>query len=463
MNRREEFGWRDGSIKFWLLVTFLALVFAFGGSSRSDVQGLMVLRPLSLMMIGISLALINYSVIKRNALLLGVGLAPLLIAGLYAVPLPPAAMQLLPGHQLPSGIDDVARLADAWRPLSLHPVATLNAFHSLLIPTAALLLVVQLSKNEMQLLFKFVLFFAILTALIGILQVVGDPRGPLYFYQVTNHGNVVGLFANRNHQAIMLAMLFPMLAYFASTQEEFYGRPGWPKYFFFGASIILIPLILITGSRIGFIAAVVALLASVVFYRPSVGGRPAKARSFPLPVAPTVIVIFVALVAVAMQMSRATAFVRLFAPDEGAGARAVAWRIGMGDFGNHFIFGSGPGTFAQSFLINEPVEFLRFSYLNQMHSDWLDIALTTGSIGICLAVAVTAVIVKMAWSVARAGARSRTVALGRLGATMIMLLALGSITDYPLRTPILMCILVIAFAWLARGTENSDYERAGSR
>lgn len=462
MNRRDELGWRDGSIQFWILVIFLALVFVFGGSARSDVQGLMVLRPLSLMAVGISLALISYPVIKRDALLLGMGLAPLLIAGFYIVPLPPVVGQLLPGHQLLSRIDDLAPLADAWRPLSLYPSATLNAFHSLFIPTATLLVTVQLSKKELQLLFKFVLFFTILTALIGVLQVVGDPRGPLYFYDMTNHGNVVGLFANRNHQAIMLAMLFPMLAYFASTQDGFYGRFRWPKYLFFGASIIIITLILVTGSRIGFMAAVAALLASMAFFLPSVGRRTTKARHFPLPIVPTIIVIFVALVAVAMQMSRATAFVRLFAPDEGAGARAVAWRIGMDSFGNHPIFGSGPGTFAQSFLINEPVAFLRFSYLNQMHNDWLDIALTTGSIGIFLALAAIVVILKMTWSVTWAGDRSRKIALGRLGATIIMLLVLGSITDYPLRTPIMMCILVIAFVWLTRGNENSIDERTGS-
>lgn len=462
LNRRDDFAWRDVSIQFWILVIFLALVFVFGGSARSDVQGLMVLRPLSLMTIGISLALISYPMIKRNALLLGMGLAPLLIAGLYIVPLPPVVGRLLPGHQLPFRIDDLARLADVWRPLSMYPVATQNAFHSLFIPTATLLLIVQLNRIELQLLFRFVLFFTVLTALIGILQVVGDPRGALYFYNVTNHGNLVGLFANRNHQAIMLAMLFPMLAYFSLFKDRFHGKTNWFIYLFLGSIVIVIPLILITGSRIGFIAAVIALLTSVAFFRLSVGGKTTKTRHFPLPVVSTITVIFVALVAIALQLSRATAFVRLFAPGEGAGARAVAWRIGMDSFGSYSIFGSGPGTFAQSFLINEPVGFLRFSYLNQMHSDWLDIALTTGGVGILLALAAIAVILKMVLSVAWARDHSRTIALGRLGATMIILLVIGSITDYPLRTPILMCVLVIAFAWLTRGAEHSRHERAGS-
>src|SRR3546814_18783044 len=54
---------------------------------------------------------------------------------------------------------------------------------------------------------------------LGLAQVIGPRDGPLYLYEITNNGSAVGLFANRNHQAALLACLFPMLAVYASIDH----------------------------------------------------------------------------------------------------------------------------------------------------------------------------------------------------------------------------------------------------
>ena len=44
--------------------------------------------------------------------------------------------------------------------------------------------------------------------------------------------------------------------------------------------------------------------------------------------------------------------------------------------------------------------------------------------------------------------QSRTIAFGRLGAVMILLLLLASLVDYPLRVPIISMLFAIACGWL---------------
>ena len=53
-----------------------------------------------------------------------------------------------------------------------------------------------------------------------------------------------------------------------------------------------------------------------------------------------------------------------------------------------------------------------------------------------------------------AGAKGRSGTFGRLGASLIVILVIASSSDYPVRTPILAAVLVLAAVWLSLGSKT---------
>ena len=126
--------------RFIAFAILVSAVFLMGGSSRPDVQSLVLLRPISVLLGGYALTIISYEQLQlvRIPLLLFLGFA--LLIGLQLAPLPPEIWAELPGRATVAEVSAVMGLGDAWRPLSLAPDRSINALLSLTVPAAALLL-----------------------------------------------------------------------------------------------------------------------------------------------------------------------------------------------------------------------------------------------------------------------------------------------------------------------------------
>ena len=113
----------------------------------------------------------------------------------------------------------------------------------------------------------------------------------------------------------------------------------------------------------------------------------------------------------------------------------------------YFPWGTGAGTFDAVYRLHEPDHLLGPTYMNQAHNDWLDLALTSGIPGIVLALVLLAC---LTWRARKALAGSETGydrLLPRAALIGITVLALASLSDYPLRVPSLACLLVLLFVW----------------
>ena len=80
------------------------------------------------------------------------------------------------------------------------------------------------SERERLWLTSMVVLAALVSIMIGGLQIAGGDQSPLYFYYPTNLGSAVGLFSNRNHQAALLIAALPFAALwvaFGSKSERF--------------------------------------------------------------------------------------------------------------------------------------------------------------------------------------------------------------------------------------------------
>jgi hypothetical protein len=207
------------SPQWWAIVLLLVLVLALGGSARADVPQLMILRPASALLLGFGLMTLRREHLRshRPIWLLAAGIV--VLPALQLIPLPPGLWQQLPGRGLIVEIDQAAGLGPMWRPLSLTPLATLNALFACLVPLAALVLGIQLGDRNRARLLPAVVVLGGVTALVAIVQIVGGQPERLHLYPITNRESPVGLFANRNHQAVMLALLLPMLAVFGFRER----------------------------------------------------------------------------------------------------------------------------------------------------------------------------------------------------------------------------------------------------
>ncbi len=448
---------------FWALVTFLVLTFFTGGGARADIQSLILLRPAAVIFCGIGLWSLRLEHVRAYKFLFGIAAAIFVLVIIHLIPLPPEIWGRLQGREVITEIDRVAELGAVWRPLSMVPTATWNAFYSLFVPLAVLILGVQLSREERFRLLPVLLGLGLLSGFLGIMQIVGPPDGPLYFYAVTNDGAAVGLYANRNHQAILLASLFPMLAAYATASVRSEEQAGMRLWLAIGAGVVLIPLLLVTGSRAGLVLGLIGLLSVSLLYRKSAGLTPKKRTRKKFDPRYLLFAFGVlCLGALTIIMSRAEAFQRLLAAGQGEDDRFKVWAPIVRMAWKYFPFGSGIGSFVEVYQVDEPYNLLSSDYFNHAHNDFIELYLTAGLPGLIL----------LGLSIYGAGrlsvaalrspvGRGRGIRFARLGAIVIALLFLGSVGDYPLRAPSLACVLVIASLWLVDSKDRIP-KNAGS-
>lgn len=449
-------------IRSHLTLAYLCFVFLFGGGAREDIAGLVILRPVSAIVLAIGLLGLRDVSLRPYRFVLIMAAAIVTIALLHVIPLPPRLWGALPGRDLIERIDAAAGVGAVWRPLALVPAMAWNGLFSLLPPLAMLVLVMRAGIAEQIELARGLIAIGLVSAIVGVAQLAAGPDSPLYFYSITNSGALVGLFSNRNHHAIFLASLLPILGFLASlpAAERVRLQLRWAILAFLG--LFLVAAMLVTGSRAGFgIGLASALVAMAIFRQPVPSRRshkdqpkaPSRWQAFPLRAASIAAIAIVAVLFLGFSDSPLAA--RLFGTADGEELRFRVWGPILTDAWGYFPFGSGNGSFADVYKIGERSELLHFNYLNHAHNDWIEVVLTVGLPALVLLAIATAGWATATWRVfvVRRDAAPATL-LGRLGAGLVALLALASFADYPLRTPSIICLFVLAVTWLAQGVAH---------
>ena len=394
---------------------------------------------------------LGLSHIREYRFLFGMAAAILMLMAFHLVPLPPSVWSIFPGREIVTEIDKLLEQGGVWRPLSLVPSASWNSLYALMVPLTVLVLAAQIQHEQRFQLLAVLIALGLLSGFWGLLQSIGPSESQLYLYRITNNGAAVGLFSNRNHQAVFLASLFPMLAVFASfgvrtvEQAKLYG------WLAIAAGAILIPLLLVTGSRAGLVAGLIGLGFAFVLYRRPATSEHKKRKARPRFDPRLMIGAFATIMlgGITFLLARAQALERLSANDKTDELRLQIWGPIVEMAGKYFPLGSGAGSFVEIYQIGEPNNLLGINYINHAHNDWLETYLTMGLPGLLLLGVSIGAFLVVAWRHTRSAGRNRQTAFGRLGAIVIFLLAAASIFDYPLRIPSLACVFVIACIWIA--------------
>lgn len=436
--------WRE-RICLWMAIGFLTLCLLGGGSNRATVLSLLYLRPAAIAYIAALLVIgrpFTWSTVRMPLLLLcGV----IVLALLQLVPLPPAWWAALPLRETLARSAAATGIAPVWRPMTLSPDLTVNALLAAVIPLAMLLGLASLTERQLRRLVLTLIVATFASAILGMVQFAGGANSPAYLYAQHLEALPDGFFANRNHQAVFMSIGIVLLSVWPRclNAHRLSGRTVLLVTAI--GTMLLLAVAVATGSRSGTILAVGATLYTLA--TTSGAGQIARgrhARWLRIAVLLAPLLITVALVV----FGRAVALDRLTGLSLDTEQRFKSMPVMLDMARSLYPLGSGLGTFDPAYRMVEPDALLHLSYFNHAHNDWLE-ALLTGGIPMILLIASFV----LWWGVRMVGAVRRSPggsgAIARAAALAILLLGLASITDYPLRTPLMGTILAILAGMLA--------------
>jgi O-antigen ligase len=448
--------WRGKSpqhVVFYLLLAFLLVCLAGGGSNRADIASLLYLRPLNVIFL-VGMLIVptqwDFRCVRMPLMLLGL-LALLILAQL--VPLPPSLWASLPGRA-PFTEAAIALGGQPWRPISVTPDLTLSSLLALLVPLTVLVGFAGIRSDQRTALIPLTIGAAVLSAVLGIVQFAGGQGAANLYERALNVPN--GFFANRNHHAAFLASALVLISTWlrSPAHARWQGRRYWVGGL---TAFLLLAVVIATGSRSGTLLALLALGYTAATAVGTSSGTLSARKALLLRVALAVTALL--LIGFMLLAGRAVSLNRLFGFDPAGEQRIQAFPTLITMLRDFMPIGSGFGSFDPVFRMYEPDELLHPGYFNHAHNDWLELALTGGLPALLLLATF------ILWAGWRLYSSFRTPASDpalrvRSGGLVLLVLAGASVSDYPLRTPILAALLALACAWLARsGGEQPAAER----
>lgn len=432
----------------------LTLAVTFGGASRYDVGSTIVPRLAALA----AIAHLFWSrrgspvVVERGGLIFWIAVIALPL--LQLIPLPWPVWTALPGRGLARDVFGAIG-EQPWQPISVSPDRTIEALLAMVVPLAAWLLGSHLDFAGRTIVLRAMLLLAVVSGILGLMQLNAGPGSPLYLYSVTNDDSAVGFFANANHMGLFMAggivITFAWLADTMATK----GRIVAPAVVAAGLVIaVLLFAIAGTSSRAAAIFSVIALLgglAMVPFDR--IGVK----RRYVVGGAGAIAIVMV--LGLGLLLS-GTVLSGRFQYDHDLQQRADLLPRFVAVARDFFPFGSGLGSFEPLFRSYEAVDNLSFGYWNQAHHDYAQLAIEGGLYGIALVLVFAAWFALRVWNIARRGDPSSRVRRQQWTAALVMLLVLlHSAGDYPMRTGAIAAVFAFLAAFLAAPRDSAGRGR----
>lgn len=290
------------------------------------------------------------------------------------------------------------------------PQKSLDAATFTLAVLGFVVLLSRLSDRDQARLLPFLFIGFFINLVVGMIQLSFDQR--VVVADVLPFDIKAGLFANDNHFSSLIYVMIPLIGWRLLARDR--------KIAFYLLSIgVIVFFLFAVGSRASMaISSFVGILCLIWFGTvrwTAVGKVGLLAGGL------VVLGVILAVVGVGTELE--------------GDLRAVFFRTTLEALKDHWVSGSGLGTFTAVYPAYEARENIVGVYANHAHNDYLEIFLETGLAGIVLIGLFFALIVRHL-------RRSR---LAEAAFLSILALALHSLVDYPLRT----MALAVVFAYLA--------------
>lgn len=355
------------------------------------------------------------------------------------VPLPPALWQALPGQDIRHMVLATIGRGDSWQPISLTPIFTTEAAVACLAFVALVLAMLTLDERRLRHIGWLILAIVAIDVAIGTLQVASG--GYPVLRESRNQGAMLGFFANKNHMGLFVAASMPLAWLLLNVQR----RRGPRLYLFLGWCILSLVALVATNSRSGLLVGLVAAgaLSLQLLSRQSLRLRLA----------------FVAAVVAAIAIiSLTNPFDALFGrfSEVNGDVRWQFWQQSMPLLRTYWPFGAGAGSFSQLFIINEHLSWVKPTYVNAVHNDYIQLVIEFGLPGVMVALLLIAALVSSSRMASQSFARGAIAKNVRVGTIIVILFALQSVVDYPLRRVATMPMFAMAVALILRAALDRE-------
>ncbi|RYG34528.1 MAG: hypothetical protein EON93_07940 [Burkholderiales bacterium] len=437
-------------LRFWLGTSWISLLALAGGSARSDDPRQFIVQAGAAIVLAAAVWLFPVARVRRDVpLLLFAGCFVLLLVA-QLIPLPCSVWTSLPGREFYALVERSVGLPCQWRPLTLTPALTLSTLFAVLPALATIGIVTGMPSRDRVRLMLVVLAWVLAGCILALLQLAEGPQSALRAYRITDANSAQGLLANRNHHAAFTAVGIIVLGFLPASFGQNREWARWSAYICLATGFFLLLSAMLSGSRAGTAAAMLACVFAVITYFRTRSPEPRRLRSSRIRA--YIIVGFLALaaattVAVAFRAGKTEGLSRILTTS-GSEESRIRWIDPLSKTAlEYFPFGAGSGSFDPIYRRMEPFELLATTYANHAHNEPLQIAIETGIPGLSLLALFLWWWFRQAMTTVKSHKEkslpARSTELGIMVTAVLLLFSLG---DYPLRTPLLGSIFIIACA-----------------
>ncbi|MCY7339667.1 MAG: O-antigen ligase family protein [Sphingomonas bacterium] len=424
-------------LQSWLIPAYVLLCLLIGGSTQG-VWGVVLLQWLAIAILAWSAVASDTarSPTAARPLMLIAGAALLLLIA-QLIPLPPALWTALPGRSFLVEGYRLTGLNLPWLPMSLAWHSTLATAMTLLPPFAVLVGLLRFKATTEVSLYVTVLIGTLCGILLGLVQVASG--GGWYLYRFSAFGTAAGFFANSNHMATLLLISVPFLAAVAGDAWDRAANGSVRSLILAVAlgltGVIAIGIVLNGSFAILLLGLPVVLATLRIVFR---GAMPMR-RSVVL----AALAAIIAIGAVSVVERDRIQTVNQSSFD----TRSLIWGTSISAARDHWLTGSGVGTFQQVYPRYEADSAVDGTYINHAHNDYLELAIETGIPGALLVVAFLLWWGRRAIAIWTTGARDRYALAATIASAIILL---HSLVDFPLRTAAISALFALTLAVMVR-------------
>jgi O-antigen ligase len=430
------------SFRTSLVPIYLSLCLLLGGASAGGIWANALLQLLALPLIASSILVTNSTPLPAPARqLIALGAMMVAVIALQLVPLPPFVWASLPGRTpIAEGFAAVG-LEAPWIALSLTPYRTISSALWLLPAIAVLLAVLRLRAFKPTLIAWAITSVAIVSVVIGGLQVAGGESW--YFYQVTNLGASVGFFANANHLATLLVCTLPFLTALylrARARGHSVQRNSGLVMLLVGAVFVVFVGLAVNRSIAGAGLSLAVLAASALMIRSE---RKRKVPMWLVALVPVLVIGGLAAVALSGPMGNSIIGAEARASGQ---TRSASFAKSLDAAAEYFPAGSGIGSFQEVYRSHEDPHTIERVFMNHVHSDYIELLLETGAPGMLVLFLFLLWWMQRAAALWRAKDRDYFALAGSISSAAILA---HSFVDYPLRTAAIGAVFALSVALMA--------------
>ena len=429
----------------------LVVALIFGGGSRGT--GDLVVHLAAAIAFPFALARLQWHSLSTVAkwTLVGFVLAALLIASqLIALPVD-AWARLAPRAEVLSDLNAAVSGNDRSMPISLDRYGTIRAALWLLVGFTAWASIINLEKESQVRILKVLVGVGVGMALLGFYQAAAGNQPTFRVYEFRNEFGATGLFANRNH----FGMLMAMLAVVATGIVFRESRGSKPAVIWLAAIACLLLAATLSFSRAAGILAIFGMGAAVL------GGFALQSTKEGSWKAFASFLVVGCVVAVGVATYSWTNFAARFEKNPLDDMRFQYFQFGQDALKAYLPWGSGLGSFPDVYAPFEPVQKMVTSYALHAHNDYLEVATEAGVFGIALMVFALVIVGASGVRTLRKVHGKNSVKLACFVA--IILPILHSIGDYPLRTLAVWSITAALLAVVQSRTNDLSERAEGSK